>query len=809
MSDFGTSDATALYNVDRWGSGYFTINRNGNVAVRPYGRASEEIDLMELVDEALAQNLAFPMVIRFQDILHDRVRTVNRAFAAAITESGYRNCYRGVFPIKVNQLREVVEEILEAGKDFHFGIEAGSKPELMAALAMHSDLESLIVCNGYKDTEFIRMAMLGRKLGKKVILVVEKLEELLHVLEVSEEVGVEPMIGLRVRLLSKGAGKWATSGGENAKFGLSTADLVAASELLHARKQAGLLKLVHFHVGSQVPDIGTIKRATREAARFFAKLSKMGHALEYIDVGGGLGVDYDGSRTTFDSSTNYSLNEYARDIVYSIMEICDAEGVAHPTIVSEGGRAIVAHHSVLITEAFGSIEKSKAHMPVTAGEEDPKPVHDIIEIRENLGRKNRLENLHDAQEIRERAQSMFDLGLLDLPAKAKVDTVYWDIAGSIVEAFRGMRYVPEEVKEMEIALGDQFLCNFSVFQSLLDHWALGQLFPVMPIHRLNELPDRNATLVDITCDLLIGEKRVNDVPPKDRDIAMVFQNYALYPHMSVFDNMAFGLKLRKYPKPEIQKRVKQAAEILGLETLLERKPTALSGGQRQRVAVGRAIVRQPKVFLFDEPLSNLDARMRVQMRTEITKLHQRLQATMIYVTHDQVEAMTMGTRIVVMDDGEIQQVDTPLKVYNEPANLFVAGFLGSPPMNILKGTLKNTATGLVFKEAGSGVIELHLDNRASAEDWIGREILLGIRPEHCDIVESTGGTLPRNTFQALVDIVEPMGAETHFHISTGANNFIVRSNRLIDPSTAGHRARFVIDASRAHLFNPTTTLRIV
>jgi len=455
---------------------------------------------MELVDEALAQNLAFPMVIRFQDILHDRVRTVNRAFAAAITESGYRNCYRGVFPIKVNQLREVVEEILEAGKDFHFGIEAGSKPELMAALAMHSDLESLIVCNGYKDTEFIRMAMLGRKLGKKVILVVEKLEELLHVLEVSEEVGVEPMIGLRVRLLSKGAGKWATSGGENAKFGLSTADLVAASELLHARKQAGLLKLVHFHVGSQVPDIGTIKRATREAARFFAKLSKMGHALEYIDVGGGLGVDYDGSRTTFDSSTNYSLNEYARDIVYSIMEICDAEGVAHPTIVSEGGRAIVAHHSVLITEAFGSIEKSKAHMPVTAGEEDPKPVHDIIEIRENLGRKNRLENLHDAQEIRERAQSMFDLGLLDLPAKAKVDTVYWDIAGSIVEAFRGMRYVPEEVKEMEIALGDQFLCNFSVFQSLLDHWALGQLFPVMPIHRLNELPDRNATLVDITCD---------------------------------------------------------------------------------------------------------------------------------------------------------------------------------------------------------------------------------------------------------------------------------------------------------------------
>lgn len=499
MSKFESGDAVSLYNVDRWGGGYFGINAEGHVVVRPR-RNGEEIDLMDMVSEARERQLAFPLVVRFHDLLRDRVETINTAFADAVAEMGYRGVYRGVFPIKVNQLREVVEEILDAGRPWHFGIEAGSKPELLAALALHTDPESLLICNGYKDTNFIRNALLGRKLGKKVILVVEKLEELAHILRVSLDMGVEPMIGLRVRLLSKGAGKWATSGGENAKFGLSTSDLVEASDMLHAAGLGHCLNLVHFHVGSQVPDIRTIKRATREAARFYSKLSKMGHALGYLDVGGGLGVDYDGSRTTFDSSTNYSLNEYARDIVYTVMEVCDSEAVAHPTLVSESGRAIVAHHSVLIVEAFGSIEKNNRTQPVVASNEDPQIVRDILEIGNDLTKKNRLENLHDAQEIRERAQSMFDLGLLDLRAKARVETIYWQIAEGIVDMFRGMRYVPEEVKEMEIALGDQFLCNFSVFQSLLDHWALGQLFPVMPIHRLNELPDRNATLVDITCD---------------------------------------------------------------------------------------------------------------------------------------------------------------------------------------------------------------------------------------------------------------------------------------------------------------------
>jgi len=499
MPNFDREEALALYNVDRWGGGYFGINKSGHVVVRPRG-GGEKIDLMEIVGEARTRGLQFPLVVRFHDLLRDRVETINKAFAEAIQEASYGSVYRGVFPIKVNQLREVVEEIMDAGTPWHFGIEAGSKPELLAALSLHSDPESLVICNGYKDTSFIRNALLGRKLGKKVILVVEKLEELVHVLRVSKEMGVEPMIGLRVRLLSKGAGKWATSGGENAKFGLSTADLVEASAILHRAGLAHCLNLVHFHVGSQVPDIRTIKRAAREAARFYAKLSKMGHSLGYLDVGGGLGVDYDGSRTTFDSSTNYSLNEYARDIVYTVQEVCDSESVPHPTLVSESGRAIVAHHSVLLVETFGSIEKNSRSEPVVPAEDDPQIVRDMLEIRNDLGKKNRLENLHDAQEIRERAQSMFDLGLLDLPAKARIETIYWQIAESIVGMFRNMRYVPEEVKEMEIALGDQFLCNFSVFQSLLDHWALGQLFPVMPIHRLNELPDRNATLVDITCD---------------------------------------------------------------------------------------------------------------------------------------------------------------------------------------------------------------------------------------------------------------------------------------------------------------------
>ena len=492
--------AIALYNIDRWSAGYFTINDSGNIAILPTQNAAAQIDMMELADEAKQRGLTFPLVLRFQDLLRHRVEKINHVFADAIAEANYQNVYRGVFPIKVNQLREVVEEIMDAGKPFHFGIEAGSKPELLAALAIHRDVESLIICNGYKDVLFIQNALLGRKLGKKVIMVVEKLEELHQILQVSQDVGVEPMIGVRVRLAAKGSGKWATSGGENAKFGLSTADLVAASNLLKERGLAHCLRLVHFHVGSQVPDIGTIKRAAREAARFYAKLKKMGHEMGYIDVGGGLGVDYDGSRTAFESSANYSLAEYARDIVYNLMEVCDSEQVPHPCITSESGRAIVAHHSVLVVEAFGSIEKDRAPISLEVTATDPKMVTEMLYIQRNLTQQNRMESLHDAQQIKEQTQSMFEHGLLELEAKGKTEAIFWQIAHRIVEMCAGMKYVPDEVKELETALSDQYVCNFSVFQSLLDHWALGQLFPVMPIHHLDEFPDRNATLVDITCD---------------------------------------------------------------------------------------------------------------------------------------------------------------------------------------------------------------------------------------------------------------------------------------------------------------------
>jgi arginine decarboxylase len=502
MQNWDIPAAISLYNIDRWGLGYFTINERGNVAVTPTGEAHKAIDIMELIAEARGSEhgLGFPMVLRFQDLLHHRVVRINTVFAEAIAEAGYKGVYRGVFPIKVNQLREVVEEIMTAGEPYHFGVEAGSKPELLAALAIHKDPESLIVCNGYKDSLFIQNALLGRKLGKKVIMVVEKLEELAEILRVSKEVGVEPMLGIRVRLSAKGAGKWALSGGENAKFGLSTADLVAASELLKREGLAHTLKLVHFHVGSQVPDIGTIKRAVREAARFYAKLARMGHELGYLDVGGGLGVDYDGSRTAFDSSVNYTAAEYARDIIYNVMDVCDAEKVAHPAIVSESGRAIVAHHSVLIVEAFGSIEKDATRIAVAPTASDPKLLADILEILSSLTGQNRMESLHDAQQIKEQAQSMFDLGLLELESKAKIETVYWQITHKVVKFCDGMKYVPDEVKQLEVALSDQYVCNFSVFQSLLDHWALGQLFPAMPIHRLHEHPERQGTLVDITCD---------------------------------------------------------------------------------------------------------------------------------------------------------------------------------------------------------------------------------------------------------------------------------------------------------------------
>ena len=507
MSDFSDASqpwdiqaARNCYNIDRWGAKYFDINEAGHVVARPLQEAGATVDLTDVIEEAKGRGLKFPLLIRFQDILRHRVESLNQAFRASIAEFNYQGQYRGVFPIKVNQLREVVEEILDAGKPYSFGLEVGSKPELFAGLALQNQSGSLIICNGYKDAIFIRMALMGIKLGKKVIMVVEKLEELKQIIAVSRQVGVEPIIGIRSRLLCKGAGKWAESGGENAKFGLSTAELLMAAQLLQAEKLSHCFKLLHFHIGSQVPDILTVKKAVQEAARFYAKLSKMGFQIEYLDVGGGLGVDYDGSRSAFDSSTNYSLQEYTNDIVYYIADVCNAEKVPHPDIVSESGRAIVAHHSVLIVEVFGAIGKTHRDIQLSYGDNEHALVKELLDIRKNLAKLNKLEAYHDALERKEDAHNMFTLGLLDLPDKAKIETLYWEIGSEVVQSFRGQAYVPAEIRKLEDSLGDQYLCNFSVFQSLLDHWALGQLFPIMPISRLNERPTREATLVDITCD---------------------------------------------------------------------------------------------------------------------------------------------------------------------------------------------------------------------------------------------------------------------------------------------------------------------
>jgi len=492
--------ARNLYNIQRWGAKYFDINDAGHVTARPLQDAGATVDLTDVIEEAKGRGLKFPLLIRFQDILRHRVEAINKAFQNSIAEFNFQGKYRGVFPIKVNQLREVVEEILDAGKPFNFGLEVGSKPELFAGLALQNQMGGLIICNGYKDAEFIKMALLGIKLGKRVIMVVEKLEELKQIITISKSLGVEPLIGIRARLLSKGAGKWAESGGENAKFGLSTVELLSATEMLKAENLGHCLKLLHFHIGSQVPDILTVKKAVQEAARFYAKLVKMGFAIEFMDVGGGLGVDYDGSRSAFDSSTNYSLQEYTNDIVYYIADVCNAEKVPHPDIVSESGRAIVAHHSVLIVEVFGTIEKIRPGEAFKYGDTEHPLVRELLDIKKNLAKLNKLEAFHDAQERKEDAHNMFTLGVMELPDKARIENLYWEISRKVVESFKGQAYIPEEIRKLEDSLGDQYLCNFSVFQSLLDHWALGQLFPIMPVSRLNERPTREGTLVDITCD---------------------------------------------------------------------------------------------------------------------------------------------------------------------------------------------------------------------------------------------------------------------------------------------------------------------
>jgi arginine decarboxylase len=498
-TNWSAAQSEEHYGFKRWGTNHFSVDSEGFVQVQPLADG-RSIRVMDVVDEAVGMGLKAPLVIRFQDKLRHRVVQLNELFAKAIKEEGYKGEYRGVFPIKVNQLREVVDEIVSAGKDYNYGLEAGSKPELMIALAMHEGTQRLIICNGYKDPDYIRLALLGRKLGKKIIIVVEQLSEVDTIIRIAKETGVKPMIGFRVKLQTRGEGKWALSTGDNAKFGLNTAEILFAVEKLRAAKLTQSLRLVHFHIGSQVPNIITIKAAVTEAARFYCQLAKMGFPMGYLDVGGGLGIDYDGSRTNFESSMNYTLAEYARDVVFNIREICTASGVPVPDIVSESGRAVAAPHSMLIVEVFERINKreslGKKHQPKSKH----KVVGDLEVLLKNKAKLGRLERYHDALQKKEEAFSLFNLGYLDLENRAAAEQIFWQICEKINQEGAKAGYQPEELHDMNRLLADQYVCNFSVFQSLLDHWSLDQLFPVTPVHRLKEKPSVNAILVDITCD---------------------------------------------------------------------------------------------------------------------------------------------------------------------------------------------------------------------------------------------------------------------------------------------------------------------
>jgi arginine decarboxylase len=492
-------DAEELYNLTGWGGDYFGVNAKGNVTVQPTGESAGSIDIMDVVEDVSARGIKMPVLIRFQDILRRRVVQLNEAFASSIKEHGYGGRYFGVYPIKVNQLREVVEEIGDAGRPYQFGLEAGSKGELLAVLALNPS-DALTVVNGYKDESMMRLAALGLKLGRRVIVVVEKLTELDMLLRVTREVGVTPLIGVRVKLQTQGSGKWRSSSGHFAKFGLTTPEILGLVERLKAEGLGDALKLVHFHVGSQVCDIRTLKDAVKEGARYYAKLRRLGLGVEYLDCGGGLGVDYDGTHTAVESSMNYSLREYVDDVVYAVQEVCRQEKVPEPNLVTESGRATVAHHAMLVVNVFGSIETGATPVGLRESSDEHQVVREMREAIRALTPKNLAESFHDGQQHLEEAFSLFKLGYLGLEDKAKVENLYWSLCLEIGKLLPRAKFVSEDLLEMQRALNDQYLCNFSLFQSLPDSWAIGQLFPIMPLHRLQEEPVRRASLVDITCD---------------------------------------------------------------------------------------------------------------------------------------------------------------------------------------------------------------------------------------------------------------------------------------------------------------------
>ena len=500
-------DSLDLYAVNAWGKGYFSISDSGHVIVRPDPQGANAIDLFEVVEGLKARDLTTPVVVRFSDILAHRLKHIHAAFAQAITEMNYQNSYAAVFPIKVNQQRLVVEEVFRYGKEFGFGLEVGSKPELLAVMAMTENApDRLIVCNGFKDDSYLEAVILATKLGRTIIPVVENFDELGIILKHAETYGVRPRIGVRVKLFSEGSGRWSASAGEKSKFGLFVTEILELINVLKARDMLDCLQLVHCHPGSQLQDIRRVKDAINELAHVYAELKLMGAGLKYIDVGGGLGVDYDGSGTNFSSSMNYTLNEYASDVVYRVASVCNARNIPHPMIVSESGRAVAAYHSVLIFDALGSSALDKFRVTgqvaedYSGSEELPQPVRDLFDAHRSVSERRLVECYHDALTAREQVLQMFNLGLLSLEFRGLAERLYWATCTKIRDACRKLERVPEELEDLETTLSDTYFCNFSVFQSLPDSWAIDQLFPVMPVHRLDERPTRTGVLADITCD---------------------------------------------------------------------------------------------------------------------------------------------------------------------------------------------------------------------------------------------------------------------------------------------------------------------
>ena len=500
MRKWRVEDSAELYNINGWGRQYFSINEKGNVTVTPRPGLAP-VDLREVLDELQVKDITAPLLLRFPDILDNRVEKISSCFHQASEQYGYQSNYYIVYPIKVNQMRPVVEEIVSHGKKFNIGLEAGSKPELHAVLATNIDENALIVCNGYKDENYIELALLAHKMGRRIILVVEKFNELRTIHAVARRLNITPAIGIRIKLANSGAGKWEESGGDTSKFGLNSSELLEALDYLEKQGTMSWLKLIHFHIGSQITKIRRIKNALREAMQFYVQLSKMGFDIDFVDIGGGLGVDYDGTRSSAsESSMNYSIQEYANDAIYSIVDACEKNGLKQPCIVTESGRSLTAHHSVLITEVLETTA-----LPIWRDDEEltgdeHELVKELYEIWDKLDQQSIFESWHDALQIREEVLDMFSLGILDLRNRALAEKLFWQIAREVGNIGAQMKHPPEELRKVANILPDKYFCNFSLFQSLPDSWAIDQIFPVMPISRLDEKPTHNATLQDMTCD---------------------------------------------------------------------------------------------------------------------------------------------------------------------------------------------------------------------------------------------------------------------------------------------------------------------